>query len=481
MLASNGTTAATATTTSNGSFTFSNVGSGNFRIQIAASNFSPGFAEGIFFLGTQSLTPTNNLSPTLQAILSLPIVDIAMIIAYLWIWAGFAMVVIGAGLAALNREVIEAAQIDGACEWQTLRRVTVPMLRPVLVVVFVTMLINVLKIFDIILNMASPSSQGGASTLALGIFSNFEAPRDRVSQQRSLWCSSCWSSPPCCSTSRGSADDLSAVSVPVAPGERHHVAVYDHRASSSTSCSPSSPSSGWYRPSASRSFPSGQRARSRSPGGGLSSLRPRSSRYELPDLFSAGFKAGGVLDSLTTSIAITVPVTILVTLISALTAYSLVFGRWRGRTVVFLLIVAMLVLPLQMALIPVASLYKVIGTATGLKLFGSVIGVIVFHVAFGLPFGIFLMRNFYTGTRSTCSKPGASTVPVKWKLFRKVVLPIGLPALASLAIFQFIWVWNDLLVALIFLSGNTHQTLTLFLYGQNARYRRTTGSSPRAR
>ena len=176
LLSSNGTVAATTTTSSNGSFTFPNVGSGNFRIQIAASNFSPGFAQGIFFLGTQSLTPTTNLSPTLQAILSLPIVDIAMIIAYLWIWAGFAMVVIGAGLAALNREVIEAAQIDGASEWQTLRRVTVPMLRPVLVVVFVTMLINVLKIFDIILNMASPSSQGGASTLALGIFNNFESP-----------------------------------------------------------------------------------------------------------------------------------------------------------------------------------------------------------------------------------------------------------------------------------------------------------------
>jgi alpha-glucoside transport system permease protein len=83
------------------------------------------------------------------------------------------MVVIGAGLASLNREVLEAAQIDGASEWQTLRRVTVPMLRPVLVVVFVTMLINVLKIFDIILNMATPSSQAGASTIALDIYNDF--------------------------------------------------------------------------------------------------------------------------------------------------------------------------------------------------------------------------------------------------------------------------------------------------------------------
>jgi alpha-glucoside transport system permease protein len=183
-------------------------------------------------------------------------------------------------------------------------------------------------------------------------------------------------------------------------------------------------------------------------------------------LLSAGFKAGGVLDSLTTSIAITVPVTILVTLISSLTAYSLVFGRWRGRTLVFLLIVAMLVLPLQMALIPVASLYKVFDNATSLKLFGSVIGTIIFHVAFGLPFGIFLMRNFYSGIPHDLLEAGRIDGAGEWTLFRKVVLPIGVPALASLAIFQFIWVWNDLLVALIFLGSSTHITLTMFLYGQ---------------
>jgi alpha-glucoside transport system permease protein len=183
-------------------------------------------------------------------------------------------------------------------------------------------------------------------------------------------------------------------------------------------------------------------------------------------LFSAGFQQGGVLDSLITSVAITVPVTILVTVISSLTAYSLVFGRWRGRTVVFLLIVAMLVLPLQMALIPVASLYNLVGSATGVKLFGTLIGAIIFHVAFGLPFGIFLMRNFYTGIPLDLLEAGRIDGAGEWTLFRRVVMPLGLPALASLAIFQFIWVWNDLLVALIFLSGNLHQTLTLFLFAQ---------------
>jgi alpha-glucoside transport system permease protein len=183
-------------------------------------------------------------------------------------------------------------------------------------------------------------------------------------------------------------------------------------------------------------------------------------------LFSDGFKAGGVLDSLTTSLAITVPVTLLVTVISSLTAYSLVFGRWRGRTLVFLLIVAMLVLPLQMALIPVASLYKVVDNASGLHVFGSVFGAIIFHVAFGLPFGIFLMRNFYSGIPHDLLEAGRIDGAGEWTLFRKVVMPIGIPALASLAIFQFIWVWNDLLVALIFLSGNSHETLTMFLFGQ---------------
>ncbi len=183
-------------------------------------------------------------------------------------------------------------------------------------------------------------------------------------------------------------------------------------------------------------------------------------------LFGQGFKAGGVLNSLLTSLAITVPVTILVTVISSLSAYSLVFGRWRGRTVVFLLIVAMLVLPLQMALIPVSSLYRTFDNATGLGLFGSVIGTIIFHVAFGLPFGIFLMRNFYTGIPHDLLEAGRIDGAGEWTLFRRVVLPLGLPAAASLAIFQFIWVWNDLLVALIFLSGNVHQTLTLFLFSQ---------------
>ena len=95
-----------------------------------------------------------------------------MIIAYLWIWSGFSMVLIGAGLSALDRQVLEAARVDGATEWQTFRRVTMPLLAPVLTVVFVTAVINVLKIFDIVVNMAPGASQQQANTLALQIYNS---------------------------------------------------------------------------------------------------------------------------------------------------------------------------------------------------------------------------------------------------------------------------------------------------------------------
>jgi alpha-glucoside transport system permease protein len=171
LLRSDGSIAATTTTDAFGRFIFSNVGAGPFHIQIQASNFTQGFS-GTFWLGPQSLTPTSSLSQTAQALLSVPLIDISMILAYLWIWAGFTMVIVAAGLAALDREAQEAAHVDGATEWQTFRRVTIPMLAPVLTVVFVTMVINVLKIFDIVVNLGIDTSQPGgqSSTLASDVY-----------------------------------------------------------------------------------------------------------------------------------------------------------------------------------------------------------------------------------------------------------------------------------------------------------------------
>jgi len=169
LVGGDGKVAATTTSGADGLFTFGSAANGTYHVALDASNFRPAFA-GVNWLGTKALTPVSNLGSTGQALLTLPVVDLAAIMAMLWMWAGFAMVVIGAGLAALNREVLEAARMDGASELQTFRYITFPLLRPVLIVVFITMIINVLKIFDIILALVPDSAQQQANVIALEMY-----------------------------------------------------------------------------------------------------------------------------------------------------------------------------------------------------------------------------------------------------------------------------------------------------------------------
>ena len=141
---------ATAKTGDDGDFAFHNVGAGTFHTAIGPSTFAKPYG-GVGWLTAKLITP-------------------AIMIAYLWVWAGFAMVVIAAGLAAIPRDVLEAARTDGAGEWQVFRRVTVPLLGPVLSVVFITMIINVLKVFDIVLAVAPESVQTNANVIALAMW-----------------------------------------------------------------------------------------------------------------------------------------------------------------------------------------------------------------------------------------------------------------------------------------------------------------------
>jgi alpha-glucoside transport system permease protein len=147
---STGKAVQSATTGADGTFAFSKVPAGTYSAAISSSTFAKPFG-GYGWLG-----------PTL--------ITWSLLIAYIWIWAGFAMVVIGAGLAAMPRDVLEAARTDGATEWQTFRRVTVPLLAPVLSVVFITMIINVLKVFDIVLALAPESTQANANVIALAMW-----------------------------------------------------------------------------------------------------------------------------------------------------------------------------------------------------------------------------------------------------------------------------------------------------------------------
>lgn len=169
----------------------------------------------------------------------------------------------------------------------------------------------------------------------------------------------------------------------------------------------------------------------------------------------------GFVDSVVNTAVITVPTTILVVLLASLAAYAFTWVSWRGRDVAFLVVVGLLVVPLQVGLIPVASLFGQLG------IFGSVVGVILFHVAFGLPFAIFLMRNFFAGIPGELLEAARLDGASEVRLFTRVVLPLGLPAIASLAIFQFLWTWNDLLVALVF-ADQESAPITLFIQ-QNTR------------
>ncbi|MDQ6847503.1 MAG: ABC transporter permease subunit [Candidatus Dormibacteraeota bacterium] len=166
LVGSDGKTVATTSSTSDGTFRFTGTSGSGYHVVVDPSNFRPAFA-GVSWLGDQSLTPVSGLGSTGRALLAVPLADLSAIVAMMWVWSGFAMVIIGAGLAALNREVLEAARMDGASELQTFRHVTFPLLRPVLIVVFITMIINVLKIFDIILSLVPESSQQQTNVIAL--------------------------------------------------------------------------------------------------------------------------------------------------------------------------------------------------------------------------------------------------------------------------------------------------------------------------
>ncbi|KUJ65202.1 sugar ABC transporter permease [Streptomyces albus subsp. albus] len=163
-----------------------------------------------------------------------------------------------------------------------------------------------------------------------------------------------------------------------------------------------------------------------------------------------------ITDSLWTTAAITVPATALVVLIGALAGYAFACMDFPGRDGWFLLVVGLLVVPVQIALIPVAKLFGEIG------IFETTTGTVLFHTAFGLPFAIFLLRNFFAEIPRELLEAARLDGAGELRLFFRVVLPLGGPAIASLAIFQFLWVWNDMLVALIFAdSGNPPITVAL--------------------
>lgn len=161
-----------------------------------------------------------------------------------------------------------------------------------------------------------------------------------------------------------------------------------------------------------------------------------------------------LIDSILATFYIAIPSTVLPVLLAAMAGYALAQIEFRGREVMFLVVIGMLVVPLQMALIPAFTLFRTLGLS-GLP------SIWLFHTAFGLPFAIFLMRNYFAGLPPSLIEAARIDGAGEWRIFRQIILPLGFPAIAALTIFQFTWTWNDLLVALVF--STEQQPITLFL------------------
>ena len=147
------------------------------------------------------------------------------------------------------------------------------------------------------------------------------------------------------------------------------------------------------------------------------------------------------------SLIVTIPATILPILFAAFAGYAFSWMEFKGRMGLFAILVGLQVVPLQMTLVPISKLYAQLG------LNGTFLGVWLFHTGFGLPYAIYLMRNFLGSLPRDLFESAYLDGASHWTAFSKLVIPLAMPAIASLGIFQFLWVWNDLLVALVFLGG----------------------------
>jgi alpha-glucoside transport system permease protein len=185
--------------------------------------------------------------------------------------------------------------------------------------------------------------------------------------------------------------------------------------------------------------------------------------------YSAALESGGFGNAFLNSLAVTIPSTVIPITIAAFAAYAFSWMEFRGRYVLFVIVVGLLVVPLQMALIPILRLYtrgSVFGfeVLPDLGLAGTFLGVWLAHTGFGLPLATYLLRNFIGALPSSIIESAKIDGADHFTIFWRLIVPLSVPALAAFAIFQFLWVWNDLLVALVFLGGaGQNRVLTIAL------------------
>jgi len=163
----------------------------------------------------------------------------------------------------------------------------------------------------------------------------------------------------------------------------------------------------------------------------------------------------GMAKAFINTLTVTIPATIIPILIAAFAAYALAWMDFPGRALLIALVVGLLVVPLQLALIPLLKFHNQIGIGKGY------IGTWMAHTGFGLPLAIYLLRNYMVGLPKDIIENARVDGATEFQIFTKIILPLSFPALASFAIFQFLWTWNDLLVSLVFLIDSTGETTVM--------------------
>ncbi len=169
--------------------------------------------------------------------------------------------------------------------------------------------------------------------------------------------------------------------------------------------------------------------------------------------------ADGMGEAFLNSLLVTIPAVVIPITIAAFAAYAFAWLEFPGRSFFFVVVVGLMVVPLQMALIPLLSLYVDINELIGIKLNGEFLGVWLAHTGFGLPLAIFLLFGYISTLPGEIMESAHVDGASPMTTFIHLVLPLSVPVIASFAIFQFLWVWNDLLVALVFLGTNPEKTV----------------------
>ncbi|HJR93197.1 MAG TPA: carbohydrate ABC transporter permease [Acidimicrobiia bacterium] len=159
--------------------------------------------------------------------------------------------------------------------------------------------------------------------------------------------------------------------------------------------------------------------------------------------------ANGLLDAFVNSLVVTIPATVIPITLAAFAAYAFAWMDFRGRSLLFAVVVGLLVVPIQMTLVPLLQAYN----GTGLT--GTFLGIWLAHTGFGLPLAIYLLYNYISQLPNDIFESAFIDGASHFTAFLRLALPLSLPALAAFAIFQFLWVWNDLLVSLVFLGTDT--------------------------